>query len=100
MSPRLWQDVSVGLLGAGSLRRLAQLPVCNQEELVCVSKRDALSRAETAGLIALRVPIIRLLFEHGSFDSVATNNTAFALMFYSVGLFAFVLMLLMERPAG
>jgi len=45
--------VSVGLLGGGSLRRLAQLPVCNQEELVCVSKRDGLSRAETAGLIAL-----------------------------------------------
>jgi ubiquinone biosynthesis protein UbiJ len=53
VSPRLWQDVSVGLLGAGSLRRLAQLPVCNQEELVCVSKRDGLSRAETVGLIAL-----------------------------------------------
>ena len=32
---------------------MAQLPVCNQEELVCVSKRDGLSRAETAGLIAL-----------------------------------------------
>ena len=42
-----------------------------------------------AGLIALRVPIIRLLFEHGSFDSVATGNTAYALVFYSVGLFAF-----------
>lgn len=53
VSPRLWQDVSVGLLGAGSLRRLAQLPVSNQEELVCVSKRDGLSRTETAGLIAL-----------------------------------------------
>jgi len=53
VSPRLWQDVSVGLLGAGSLRKLAQLPVCNQEELVCVSTRDALSRAETGGLIAL-----------------------------------------------
>lgn len=53
VSPRLWQDVSVGLLGAGSLRKLAQLPVCNQEELVCVSKRDGLSRSETAGLIAL-----------------------------------------------
>jgi putative peptidoglycan lipid II flippase len=43
----------------------------------------------TAGLIALRIPIIRLLFEHGSFDSIATNNTAYALVFYSVGLFAF-----------
>jgi hypothetical protein len=53
VSPRLWEDLSVGLLGAGSLRRLAQLPVCNQEELVCVSQRDGLSRAETAGVIAL-----------------------------------------------
>ena len=43
----------------------------------------------TAGLIALRTPIIRLIFEHGSFDAVATDNTAFALMFYAVGLFAF-----------
>jgi len=40
-------------------------------------------------LIVLRVPIIRLLFEHGSFDAVATENTAFALMFYSFGLFFF-----------
>jgi hypothetical protein len=53
VSPRLWEDVSVGLLGAGSLRRLAQLPVCNQEELVCVAQREGLSRGETAGLIAL-----------------------------------------------
>jgi putative peptidoglycan lipid II flippase len=43
----------------------------------------------TAGLIVLREPIIRLLFEHGSFDAVATRNTAFALLFYSVGLLAF-----------
>ena len=43
----------------------------------------------TAGLIALRVPIVRLLFEHGSFDATATSNTAYALMFYAVGLLAF-----------
>ncbi|MBI5117844.1 murein biosynthesis integral membrane protein MurJ [Candidatus Poribacteria bacterium] len=43
----------------------------------------------TVGLIILRVPIIRLLFEHGSFDALATDNTAFALMFYSLGLYAF-----------
>lgn len=43
----------------------------------------------TVGLIVLRTPIIRLLFEHGSFDSVATANTAFALLFYAVGLFVF-----------
>jgi putative peptidoglycan lipid II flippase len=43
----------------------------------------------TVGLIVLRVPIVRLIFEHGSFDQTATENTAFALMFYSVGLCAF-----------
>jgi putative peptidoglycan lipid II flippase len=43
----------------------------------------------TVGLIVLRVPIIRLLFEHGSFDTIATDNTAFALMFYAIGLFVF-----------
>ncbi len=43
----------------------------------------------TVGLIVLRVPIVRLLFEHGRFDAVATDNTAFALLFYSFGLFAF-----------
>ncbi len=43
----------------------------------------------TTGLIVLRVPIVRLLFQHGEFDAVATENTAFALLFYSLGLFAF-----------
>jgi putative peptidoglycan lipid II flippase len=43
----------------------------------------------TVGLIVLRVPIIRLLFEYGEFGAVATANTAFALLFYAVGLFSF-----------
>lgn len=41
------------------------------------------------GLIALRVPIIEVLFEHGAFDRVATLGTARALVFYAVGLWAF-----------
>ncbi len=43
----------------------------------------------TVGLIVLRVPIIRLLFEYGKFGPVATANTAFALLFYAVGLASF-----------
>ena len=42
------------------------------------------------GLIVLREPIIRLLFERGVFDAVATGMTASALLFYSLGLFAHV----------
>jgi putative peptidoglycan lipid II flippase len=40
------------------------------------------------GLIALKTPIINLLFQRGLFDTSATEKTAFALLFYSVGLWA------------
>lgn len=41
------------------------------------------------GLIALRYPIIRLLFERGEFDAQSTARTASVLLYYSVGLFPF-----------
>ena len=43
-----------------------------------------------AGLIALRVPIINILFERGRFDHAATLGTASALLFYSLGIWAYV----------
>jgi len=42
-----------------------------------------------AGLIALRVPIVQVLLEHGQFDSISTQGTAAAILFYAVGLWAF-----------
>jgi putative peptidoglycan lipid II flippase len=41
-----------------------------------------------AGLIALREPIVNLLFQRGTFDYTATQATAEALMFYSLGIWA------------
>jgi putative peptidoglycan lipid II flippase len=41
------------------------------------------------GLIALRVPIIHVLFEHGRFVAADTAGTAAALLGYTVGLWAF-----------
>jgi len=41
------------------------------------------------GLIALRAPIVRLLFEHGQFDPDDTARTAGAVLCYSLGLFAY-----------
>lgn len=38
------------------------------------------------GLAVLRYPIIKLLFERGEFDAQATAMTAFALLFFSIGL--------------
>ncbi len=40
------------------------------------------------GLIALKTPIINLLFQRGLFDYSATEKTAYALLFYSLGLWA------------
>jgi putative peptidoglycan lipid II flippase len=43
----------------------------------------------TAGLVALREPIIRVIFEHGRFDHASTLNTAAALLCYALGLYAY-----------
>ena len=43
----------------------------------------------TVGLIVLRVPIIRVLFEHGQFQATSTTLTARALFYYAMGLPAF-----------
>ena len=41
------------------------------------------------GLIVLREPIVALLFKRGMFDVEATRLTAYALLYYAVGLWAF-----------
>ncbi|KKM11011.1 membrane protein [Clostridiales bacterium PH28_bin88] len=50
-----------------------------------------------AGLIALAVPVVRLLYEQGKFTSSATQATANALFFYSLGLFAYASIQLLNR---
>ncbi len=42
------------------------------------------------GLIALREPIVNILFQRGKFDYAATAGTADALLFYSLGIWAIV----------
>jgi putative peptidoglycan lipid II flippase len=43
----------------------------------------------TAGLIALRVPLVRVIFEHGKFNPSDTLHTAAAVLCYSLGLYAY-----------
>ncbi|MBZ5638792.1 MAG: murein biosynthesis integral membrane protein MurJ [Acidobacteriia bacterium] len=43
----------------------------------------------TAGLVALRVPIVRLLFQHGRFGPADTLKTASAVLCYGLGLYAY-----------
>jgi len=49
----------------------------------------ALTIPATVGLILLAEPIIRVIFEHGSFSPFDTVKTAEALQFYALGLFAY-----------
>ena len=50
-----------------------------------------LSLPATAALIVMPVPIVTVLFEHGAFDATAARATAEALMAFSVGVPAYVL---------
>lgn len=43
----------------------------------------------TVGLIFLAEPIIRIIFQHGRFDAHDTAMTSQALIYYSIGLFAY-----------
>jgi putative peptidoglycan lipid II flippase len=43
-----------------------------------------------AALIALRQPVVNLLFQRGSFDYAATRGTSEALLFYSFGIWSIV----------
>jgi len=43
----------------------------------------------TIALIALREPIVSVLFQRGAFDAYSTQMTAQALLFYTIGLWAF-----------
>lgn len=49
------------------------------------------------GIIAIREPIIQLMFQHGQFTSANTQATAAALLFYSLALFAYSAQQLLNR---
>ncbi len=65
-----------------------------QEQSLLVSM--LLSMPAATALIALSVPIVRVLFERGQFDAVATVATAEALVAFAVGLPAFVLIRVLQ----
>ncbi len=46
----------------------------------------ALILPAAVGMAVLRYPLVELAFQRGSFDAIATEKTAFALLFYAVGL--------------
>ncbi len=49
------------------------------------------------GLVALKTPIVRMLFQQGQFTPGDTSTTAYALLFYCLGLFAYSALQLLNR---
>jgi putative peptidoglycan lipid II flippase len=49
------------------------------------------------GFMTLRLPIVKLLFERGMFDSTASEMTAIALFYYTIGLIGFLLRDVLSR---
>lgn len=56
-----------------------------------------LAAPAAVGLAVLRVPIVRLLFQGGAFTAADTVNTASALLYYSGGIVAYSLILVLLR---
>jgi putative peptidoglycan lipid II flippase len=65
-----------------------------QEQSLLVSM--LLSMPAATALIALAVPIVRVLFERGAFDATATGETAATLVAFATGLPAFVLIRVLQ----
>ncbi|WDR01846.1 murein biosynthesis integral membrane protein MurJ [Devosia algicola] len=66
----------------------------SQDQALLVSM--LLSMPAAAALVALAQPIVRLLFERGAFDQLATAQTADALVAFAVGLPAYVLIRVLQ----
>lgn len=56
-----------------------------------------LTAPASLGLILLRQPLVALLFQRGLFDEGSTEATSWALLFYSVGLFAHAMLEIVTR---
>jgi putative peptidoglycan lipid II flippase len=83
--------IAVGMASLPSLSQLASRGEVEElKETLSFTFRlvSFISIPAMVGLIALKTPIINLLFQRGLFDYHATVMTAKALLFYSVGLWA------------
>ena len=82
-------------LGMANLARVSRDAAAGDRNALLANLAGALRAAAllalpaTAGLVALREPIIRILFQHGKFDDVSTAATASALLCYALGLYAY-----------
>ena len=53
LSVEVKEDLRLGLLGPSMARQLTRLPACNQEAVLALTRREALTAAEVSGVITL-----------------------------------------------
>lgn len=81
--------VSIATATTPALSRLVaegSLPAVRSTLASAVALMLTLNVPATLGLVVLATPIVRLLFEHGSFTAADTVATAAAVQFYAIGL--------------
>jgi putative peptidoglycan lipid II flippase len=82
-------------LGMANLARVSRDAALGDRDALRANLAGALRAAAllalpaTAGLVALRQPIVRVLFQHGKFDDASTAATSAALLCYALGLYAY-----------
>jgi putative peptidoglycan lipid II flippase len=84
--------VALGTIaGAGLARRAAVADQAGMAEMLRQSLRMLvfLTIPASVGLMVLRLPVVRLIYEHGEFGPSDTLGTADALFFYAIGLVAY-----------
>jgi len=92
--------VAIATVALPSLSRLAaegDLPKLKQTLNFSMQLNFLLVIPAALGLVFFREPIIRVFFERGLFTSRSTAATGFALLFYSMGLFAYTGGILLTR---
>ena len=83
--------------------KMARLTTNNAQkdlgETICVTLRSMLFLLipMMLGLMVLSEPIVKLMYERGNFDSFATQKTAQALFFFSLGMLGFGIQNILSR---
>ncbi|MCL6614937.1 MAG: murein biosynthesis integral membrane protein MurJ [Firmicutes bacterium] len=80
---------TVALPALSQAAAAGDLPRLRRTTVYAAQAMNALVIPMVFGLAVLRVPIVRLLFERGAFDARATQMTATALLYLSLGLAAY-----------
>ena len=84
--------VAIGTANLAAVSRDAarrDLPALKENLAAALRTAAVFTLPATAGLVALRGPIVQVLFEHGRFDAASTAKTAAAVLCYAAGLYAY-----------